>query len=506
MINGITADDIGSINDIRPMRPITDAQTDTVPPRRLRFIAALYARDYRFLWSGHVCSSFVMRMDSVALGWLVLEMTHSAFMVGLIGAVRFLGSMAGPWTGVAADRMDRRHLIVVATGVLAALIAVLTILVAMRRLEVWHLFAATLVRGVMQAFLQPAQQSLQADVLSPRDLPNGISLTTMAMNITSISGPVLCGFLLACCRPARRVWDWSDAHMILSLNWPTYNPDRLYVATHQGRVLTSLDHGMNWVLAPFSLPPPIARSLALEGAATGVQWVYIVMLALQVIQLLSYFSIRHQPRFARRAQASIWQNICDGMRHSVRDPGLWTPLFLAGLVNFVSFPLQFNLLPVFARDVFSVGAAGLGWLGAALGAGALLGSLLMITVGTRFPAGPLMLLGTGVWSLFGVVFALTPSYEVGLVVLVLTGVAQAASLTNMTIMLLSTSTSEMRGRVMGLRSLAVAPLFLGSMLSGAAAEAFGAPLTTMVCALIGIVGTLGVAPWVLKSSRRVSTT
>lgn len=482
------------------MRPTTDIQTEAVPPRRLGFMAALYERDYRFLWSGHVCSSFVMRMDSVALGWLVLEMTHSAFMVGLVGAVRFLGSMAGPWTGVAADRMDRRRLIVAATSVLGTLVATLTILVAMRRLEVWHLFAATFVRGIVQAFLQPAQQSLQADVLLPRDLPNGISLTTMAMNITSISGPVLCGLLLACCRPARRIWDWTDADMILSLNWPTFNPDRLYVATHQGRVLTSPDHGMNWGLAPFSLPGPIAQTLALEGAATGVQWVYVVMLTLQVVQLLSYLSIRRRTQTARRAQASIWQNICDGLRHSVQDPGLWTPLFLAGLVNFVSFPLQFNLLPVFARDVFSVGAAGLGWLGAALGAGALLGSLLMVTIGTRFPAGLLMLVGTGVWSLFQVAFALTPSYYVGLGILVLAGIAQTMSLTNMTIMLLSRSTSNMRGRIMGLRSLAVAPLFLGSMLSGAAEE-IGAALTTIICALIDIVGTLGVAPWVFRSQR-----
>jgi hypothetical protein len=86
-------------------------------------------------------------------------------------------------------------------------------------------------------------------------------------------------------------------------------------------------------------------------------------------------------------------------------------------------------------------------------------------------------------------------------VLVLTGMAQAMCLTNMTIMLLSRSTSDMRGRIMGLRSLAVAPLFLGSMLSGVAAEEIGAPLTTIICALIGVVGTLGVIPWVLKSER-----
>ena len=150
------------------MRSSTRAQTATAPPRRLAFIAALYNRDFRYLWSAYICSSFVQRMDSIVLGWLVLEMTHSAFLVGLIGAVRFLGAMLGPWTGVVADRMDRRRLGLIALPMISAVVASLTILVAVRQLEVWHLFAATIVRGVVQAFFQPAQQSLQADLLNPR--------------------------------------------------------------------------------------------------------------------------------------------------------------------------------------------------------------------------------------------------------------------------------------------------------------------------------------------------
>jgi predicted MFS family arabinose efflux permease len=423
-------------------------------------------------------------------------MTHSAFMVGLIGAVRFIGSMLGPWAGVAADRLDRRQLSIVSTIVLSAMVALLASLVALRQLQVWHLFAATLVHGIVQAFLQPAQQSMQADILAPRDLPNGITLTTMAMNLTAICGPVLGGLLMSCCRPAPRVWDWSEADMILSLNWPAYDAQRLYATTSQGSVLMSQDHGASWGAAPFLLPDTIARTLALEGAATGVQWVYVVMLGLQLAQLLSYIALRPLTQIQRRAHTSIWQQLRAGMRHSRQHAGLWTPLFLAALVNLVTFPLQFNLLPIFARDVFSVGAAGLGWLSAALGVGALLGSALMVVMGTRQRTGVLMLVGTGLWSLFELVFALTPDFYVALGVLVLAGMAQTICLTNITIMLLSTSTSEMRGRMMGLRSLAVAPLFLGSMISGAAAEAVGAPLTTVVCALIGMVLTLSVAPWV----------
>ncbi len=444
-----------------------------------------------------------MRMDSVVLGWLVLEMTHSAFMVGLIGATRFLGSMMGPWAGVAADRLDRRRLVQVATIGMGVLVGTLTLLVFFRQLEVWHLFVATLVRGVAHAFLQPAQQSLQADVLNSRDLSNGISLTTMAMNITAILGPLIAGFLLSCCRPTRRIWDWTDAEMVLSLNWFTYNTQRLYTTTSAGRILMSSDEGVSWSLAPFSLPGPIASMLSLEGAATGVQWVYVLMLGLQCLQLASYFSMRPLEQVARRAKASILQNLREGMRHSVQDPALWTPLYFAGLVNLVTFPLQFNLMPVFARDVFSVGAAGLGWLGSALGAGALLGSFLMVSLGTSQRAALFMILGTGLWSFFEIVFALTPNFYVALGVLVVTGIAQAMSLTSMSIMLLSRSTSEMRGRVMGLRALAVAPLFAGSLLSGAAAEVYGAPATTIVCALIGVIGTIVVLPFVPRENRSV---
>lgn len=434
------------------------------------------------------------------LGWLVLEMTNSATLVGLIAAVRFLGALLGPITGVVADRIDRRRLNLVTLVVMGLIIAVLTALVAIRQLEVWHLFAATTIRGMLWAFFQPAQQSLQADVLGGRELANGISLTNMAMNITSITGPVLGGLLLACCRPALRVLDWSDGDMVLTLNWPTYDAHRLYATTSQGGVLVSRDLGINWGPAPFSLPAAIARGMAFEGAATGVQWAYITLLGLHVIQLFCYIAIHTPPHVRQRTDVSIWQNLRDGFQYVRQDAGLWTALALAALVNLASFPLSFTLLPIFARDVFSVGAAGLGVLGALLGMGALLGSWLMVAVGSVQRAGPLMLTGTLLWQCFILAFALTPNYYLAMGLLVFVGMAQTMSLTNISIMLLGKGSREMRGRVMGLRSMAVAPLFFGSFLSGIAAEHTGAPQTAIICAVIGIVIVLGIAPWVPRGT------
>jgi predicted MFS family arabinose efflux permease len=467
---------------------------------RWAFFAALYNRNFQYLWSSFICSSFVQRMDGMMLGWLVLEMTDSATLVGLIAAVRFLGALLGPLTGVVADRMDRRRLNLITLVVMSLIIVILTGLVAIRRLEVWHLFAATTIRGILWAFFQPAQQSLQADVLDGRELANGISLTNMAMNITSITGPVLGGLLLACCRPALRVLDWSEGEMVLTLNWPTYDAHRLYATTSQGGVLMSRDLGISWESAPFSLPGPIARGMAFEGAATGVQWAYLTLLALHAIQLFCYIAIRTPPHVRQRTDVTIWQNLREGFHYVRQDAGLWTALALAALVNLTSFPLSFSLLPIFARDVFNVGAAGLGVLGAFLGIGALLGSWLMVAMGTIQRAGPMMLIGTLLWQCFILVFALTPNYYLAIGVLLFVGMAQTMSLTNISIMLLGMGSREMRGRVMGLRSLAVAPLFFGSFLSGIAAEHTGAPQTAIMCAVVGILIVLGIAPWVPRSN------
>jgi MFS family permease len=320
------------------------------------------------------------------------------------------------------------------TGIVAALFG----LAVMQRLEVWSLFVATTLGGIVWACIQPAQQSLPADILSGRDLVNGIALLNTAMNLTAILGPALSGVLLA---------------------------------------------------SGGTGSPPAAGS-------AGVPWAYAVLLLLYLVQLGHYGAIRLAPRLPTVVHASLWQHLLAGLRYSRNEAGLWTSLVLAALVNFAAFPLQFGLLPVFAREVFHVGAAGLGLLGTSLGVGAVLGSVLMAWGGAARHAGWLMLWGTIAWFTLLFVFACTPVYTLALGVLVLMGIAQTLALTNMTVLLLGTASSEMRGRIMGLRSLAVAPLLLGGILAGAATASIGAPLTTMGCAVLGLLITTGVAPWI----------
>ena len=482
---------------IQPM--VTPPLTSTSKPRpRWGLLAAFYTRNFRYLWMAQLTSAFVQRMGDVVMGWLILELTRSPFLVGVVIALRRVGTLLGPWAGVLADRMDRRRLALALSIFMTGIVFGLASLIYTRRLELWHLFAASVMSSIMWAFYQPVQQSLQADVLKPGDLTNGITLTNMAMNVTTIAGPAVGGLLLACCRPARRVLDWTDADMVISLNWAQFNPSRLYTATSQGGVLVSHDHGQSWGQALFRLPNSMVGPMELEGAVAGVLWAYVLMVGLHAIQFVGYAMIESVRRTRAPRRASIWQNLCDGMRYSQREAGLWTALALAGLVNLVGLPLHSTLMPVFAREVFSVGATGLGWLGAVAGAGSLLGSFAMIKIGGFHRAGQLMVWGTFAWGLLTVVFALAPSYELGLFMAGIVGFVQTLSLTNMTIMLLNTSTADMRGRIMGLRALAVAPHFVGGLLAGVIAEYFGAPQAAIACGLICMGVTLAVAPFTPK--------
>ena len=94
--------------------------TRTNEPGRL--LGALRQRNFRYLWFAGMAASLGQRMDGVVLGWLVLELTDSAFMVGFIGSMRFLGALLGPVTGAVADRYDRRHLLMTSLLAMAGIV------------------------------------------------------------------------------------------------------------------------------------------------------------------------------------------------------------------------------------------------------------------------------------------------------------------------------------------------------------------------------------------------
>ena len=157
------------------------------------FLAAWRYRDYRLLW---VCTlGFYIGhwIETVAVSWLVLELTNSPFLVGLLGACHFAGVFLGPFFGTISDRHDRRHILIMVQLALAAASLIMMVLFLTSRIETWHLFVFTLVGSVGYTLNFSTLYATASDIVKSSDLFSAISLLWVASCITSIFGPLLGG-------------------------------------------------------------------------------------------------------------------------------------------------------------------------------------------------------------------------------------------------------------------------------------------------------------------------
>ena len=168
-------------------------------PRRFRLgtFSSLRHLNFRYLWLGTLCMSGGQWIQQVTLGWLLYDLTGSSVLLGLLNGLRAVPFLvASPIAGVAADRMDRKKLILVTQYALIMTTVAMGLLVASGFLEVWHLFAFTLVTGVAWAFVDPVRQTLVPALVPREDLMNAVALNSAAFNLTKIIGPSLGGVLI----------------------------------------------------------------------------------------------------------------------------------------------------------------------------------------------------------------------------------------------------------------------------------------------------------------------
>ena len=163
-----------------------------------RVFKAFQYRDFRLMWFGACMSSIGTWMQIVAQGWLIYRLSHSAFYLALdqfLGGIPiFLFSLIG---GVAADRAERRKILLGSQYVQMASAGLLTVLVAAGRVHVWHILCLSFVSGLAQAFGGPAYQALIPTLVKREDMPNAIALNSIQFNMAVTIGPALAGQALA---------------------------------------------------------------------------------------------------------------------------------------------------------------------------------------------------------------------------------------------------------------------------------------------------------------------
>jgi hypothetical protein len=165
-------------------------------------------------------------------------------------------------------------------------------------------------------------------------------------------------------------------------------------------------------------------------------------------------------------------------------------MLVAFLVNLTAYPASNGLLPYVAQRVYHVDATGLGWLVASFALGGLAASVTtVLTGGPRRPARA-TLIATGAWYVVLLGFSHVRSLGPGLVTLLLAGFAQNVAMIALAATLLGAAGAPYRGRVMGVRMLAVYGLPVGLLGSGVLIDRLGYPLTITVAALVGLVFTV----------------
>jgi MFS transporter, DHA1 family, staphyloferrin A biosynthesis exporter len=170
------------------------------PSRWFHFqlFSSLRYQDYRYLWSGTLMMSAGQWVQQVTLGWLLYDLTGNSMLLGALNGLRALPFLVtGPMAGVAADRMDRRKLLLRTQWVLIVTAILFGALVASPYLHVWHIFLFTLITGVAWTVTEPVRMSMIPSVVPKAELANAVALNSGGFNLMKVIGPALGGVLIA---------------------------------------------------------------------------------------------------------------------------------------------------------------------------------------------------------------------------------------------------------------------------------------------------------------------
>ncbi|HYI16017.1 MAG TPA: MFS transporter [Thermomicrobiales bacterium] len=176
----------------------TSRVADNVRAGFIQAFASLKVPQYRLLWLGMLFSIGAMQVDLVARAWLAYDMTGSGLTLGLVTAARGLPQLLlSPYSGVAADKYDKRKLLVWSQSTVFVLALVNAILVHAGVIEIWHLVVLGLAQGIANPFTLPTRTALIPDLVEERQIPNALALESTGRNINRILSPALAGVCLA---------------------------------------------------------------------------------------------------------------------------------------------------------------------------------------------------------------------------------------------------------------------------------------------------------------------
>jgi len=386
-------------------------------------LAPFRIRNYRFQWPADLLTSWAFEMETLILGWYVLTETGSVLLLTLFAALTYGGTLIAPMLGVAGDRIGHRNLLATMRATYVALSATLMILAFTGTLNPVYVFIVAAVMGLVRPSDLGVRGALVATIMPHDQLIGAISISRTTMDTARIAGAL------------------SGAGLFAALGMgPAYAAIvSLYIAS------TLLTLG---VVAP-SKPHPV------DKAVVG--------------------SLRR----------SRLRDLKEGIGYVWTTPRMRAAIWIAFLANLTAYPLSNGLLPYIARDIYGTNQTGLGYLSASFAVGSLVGSIALSVVG-GIRVARLMIGATVMWYVMLLVFAQLQSVPAAMACLMLAGFAQSLAMISIAVILMRTASEHFRGRVMGVRMLAIYSLPLGLLAAGNLIGEIGFVATASLYAITGL--------------------
>jgi len=166
-------------------------------PLRWRAFDALRDDNFRWLWVGQLAFSATFQMGNLAQGWIVYQLTGSAFALGWVSSGWSISTLLlCLYGGAVADRLEKRDLLIWTRLAMALNYLAVALLISADAIQIWHLAVSSLLSGVFFSFMMPAGQAILSELVDREALFNAVSLNSLGMGLMGILSATLAGYLL----------------------------------------------------------------------------------------------------------------------------------------------------------------------------------------------------------------------------------------------------------------------------------------------------------------------
>ena len=361
-----------------------------------------------------------MNMQIIARGWLVYELTESPVDLAWVTMSFMLPTVLfSLYGGVLADRLKKRTVIIWAQSLNCIATVGMAIIIFSNQVSFWDFIWFGFFNGSILALSMPARQAFVPELVPDHLLFAAMGLNTTGWNLARIVGPALAGLLIA---------------------------------------------------------------LIADGDKTstfGVGVVYIVIAVLYGVSAATMLLIDRSGRVSQDGKASAWADVKEGLRYVVANPPVLGLIILSIIPFLFGMPLN-TLLPAFNESVMGGGADDLGFLVSAMGAGAIIGSLMMATMGRLRNKGMWLIITCVAWGAATAAFGMSQTSTLVFGLIALIGWVSSWNMSLNRGMLQMQVDDQMRGRIMSIDMMSHGLMPLGLFPISLIAEHYGVGMTLVV--------------------------